>query len=156
MTAVCSPSCPRGQTCVAPNTCSRGVWLSVGGVNYPNNSVIGWNVLIETRKPLQCTTRLRPCCHTPPHHHGNWLYPNGTIVRMNYQFYSSRGDDGTVSLHLRSKNRQYQETNICCEIPGTNRIPQRLCAVLGEFGNCICHILRASWLTNSLANCTAP
>ena len=119
---------------MAPDTCSRGVQLSVGGAKYPNNSVIGWNVLLETRKPLQCTTQLRPCCHIPPHRHGHWLYPNGTLEQLNYLFYSSRGDDGTVTLHLRSNRRQNQrmKMKLCCEIPGTNRIPQRLCAILGE------------------------
>ena len=133
MAAVCSLSCPRGQACVAPDTCSRarGVKLSVGGANYPNNSVIGWNVLLETRKPLQCTTQLRPCCRTPPHQHGNWLYPDGNLVQ-NHLFYSNREDDGTVSLHLRSSHRPNQRMKLCCEMPDTNRILQRLCAILGE------------------------
>ena len=136
--AVCSPSCPDGQTCVAPNTCGVvGVQLSLGGLIYPNNSVIDVNYFLETREPLRCTTGLRPCCFTDPYRHGEWLYPNGTAVptspHHNHQFYSSRRDDGTVNLYLREYSYDHHQMKFCCEIPNANESLQRVCANLGEW-----------------------
>ena len=87
-------------------------------------------LLITILLHVQCTAML-PHPSTSP-----WKLAVRSYCANQCQFYSSRGDDGAVSLHLRAKsnNHQPQRTNICCEIPDTNRIPQRPCCVSGQSG----------------------
>ena len=111
---------------------SPGVWLmaSNGSEVYPNNTVIS---MIELFGPtlgysLLCVTERRPCCFNST---GDWYYQNGTALPsydQGFAFYTSRGDDGTVSLHTRDNNASSTNTSqFCCEILNKNDLSQKLC-----------------------------
>ena len=58
-----------------------GVYLSLKGVVYANNSVIPITEIGETddtsNNGLQCITDKRPCCQTQLDRFGEWYYPDG-------------------------------------------------------------------------------
>ena len=95
----------------SPSTHSQiGVYLSLKGVVYTNNSVIPITEIGETNTTsntgLQCITDRRPCCAAIRTRAGEWYFPNGTIVPSivggSITFYRTRGDDGTVDLNRMS------------------------------------------------------
>ena len=116
-----------------------GVWLSLGGLIYSNNSAIELRNLFETpddnRHSLMCVTPKRPCCRTPPNRFGEWFYPNRSAVSIEgsgNSFYRDRGDDGTVRLHRRGiASLSAAMGQYCCEIPNANSITHSLCVHFG-------------------------
>jgi hypothetical protein len=97
----------------------------------PNNTVLSLSEVFGTRfSSLLCVTERRPCCFSSKRA-GDWHYQNGTAVPSyghEFAFYTSRGDDGTVRLHIRDNNVSL--TNIsqfCCEILNINDLSQKLC-----------------------------
>lgn len=115
------------------------MWLSLNGQLYSNNSAIELREIFESADnshSLMCVTSKRPCCRTPPHRFGEWLYPNGSTVSIsgsNNSFYRNRGDDGTVRLHRRGiTSSSAASGQYCCEIPNSDDIVQRLYVHFGE------------------------
>ena len=138
--AVCSPACEVGYTCVAPNACRRGVQLMLGGVNYPNNSIIQFDGIYYTSDhchSLLCTTDKVPCCSNS--RAGNWYHvqSNGIFITalsstIENDYYQSRGDDGT--LRLIRQDDTTPSTNMsfyCCQLPDATLFMQTLCVTIG-------------------------
>ena len=131
--ATCSPACEVGYTCVAPNTCRRGVQLTLGGVNYPNNSAIQFDNLYYTPDychSLLCTTDQVPCCSSDD---GNWYvvsqnggYLGAVSTSMGDSYYQTWKSDGTVHL-IRRDTTQFTSTSLyCCQLH-----MQTLCVTIG-------------------------
>ena len=120
---------------------SPGVWLSLGGLLYSNNSAIELREIFESPgdggQSLMCVTSRRPCCRTPPDRFGEWFYPNGSSVSINgsgNSFFRDRGDDGTVRLHRRGiASLSAAIGQYCCEIPNANDITHHLCMHFSKF-----------------------
>ena len=133
--ATCKPACEVGYTCVAPNTCRRGVQLMLGGVNYPNNSAIQFDNIYYTSDychSLLCTTDQVPCCSS---NDGSWylVSKNGSYGEVS----TSRGDsyyqtwksDGTVHLNRLDNTRFTNTTLYCCQL---HMQTVTLCATIGK------------------------
>ena len=115
---------------------SPGVWLmaSRGGLGYSNNTELRLSDVfgITSRYSLLCVTERRPCCSDPnaSNKAGDWYYQNGTAVPSfdtGLDFYTSRGDDGTVRLHARDNVSLMNTSQFCCEILNINDLSQKLC-----------------------------
>lgn len=69
-----------------------GVYLSLNGTKYANNSVISITEIGETdpdlnqNDGLQCITDRRPCCRFR-YRVGEWFFPNGTEVPVELQHF---------------------------------------------------------------------
>ena len=122
-----------------------GVYLSLGGRFYRNNSVIpitdviGDDNLAPSYHALQCVTDKKPCCFSPPNRHGEWYFPDGKQIpnysnakKSNLPFFRNRGDSGTVHLN-RFRNSVMSPTGkFCCEVPNAAGVNQTLCAILSK------------------------
>lgn len=114
-----------------------GVYLTLKGRVYANNSVISKAKITETTNGLQCVTDKMPCCHTGPKV-GEWYFPNRSVIPEHGNhttFYVSRGDNGTVNLnHVNSSSSStsFPSGQFCCEIPDANGLSQTQCALLSE------------------------
>ena len=115
-----------------------GVYLSLRGVVYANNSAIQITEIGETNSMfntgLQCITDRRPCCASPEGRAGEWFFPNGTHVPLQYSatsFYRNRGNDGTVNLNRLNTNVMIPTGLFCCEVPDVAGDTQPLCANIG-------------------------
>ena len=134
------------------NQLHLGVYLSLRGILYANNSVISITEIGETdtsisppqnsNNGLQCITDRMPCCRSAINRAGHWFYPNGTWVEGYYvivfynnvaAMYRNRGqDDGTVNLN-RVNSTVIPPTGLyCCVVPDATSIEQILCANLGK------------------------
>lgn len=111
------------------------VSLSLGGTTLANNSVvviadIGDGRAVPPRSPpLICTTTFTPCCGTQPNRHGEWYYPDGTMVQnkvmSNTNIYRDRTDngtdtDGSVRLNRRNGNARTPTGIYICTLPGVS------------------------------------
>ena len=125
-----------------------GVYLSLKGMNYTNNSVIPITEIEETitsngvtdatsNNGLQCITDRWPCCATPSNRHGEWFFPdNGGLVPpqgIATTFYRSRGDDGTVNLNRLNPDVLMPTGKFCCVVPDATGVDQTICANIGEW-----------------------
>ena len=121
-----------------------GVYLSLSGVVYANNSAIQITVIGKTdpdadlNDGLQCITDRMPCCAATEGRAGEWYFPNGTLVpvlgtgtNMATAFYRNRGDDGTVNLNRLNTNVLIPTGLFCCEVPDVAGDTQPLCANIG-------------------------
>ena len=119
-----------------------GVYLSLKGVVYANNSAIQITEIGETNPDtdlndgLQCITDRMPCCRIAVRA-GEWyMY---TLDRMiipfpsaDVSFYRNRGyDDGTVNLN-RNSGVMSPTGLFCCEVPNAAGDIQPLCANIGK------------------------
>ena len=121
-----------------------GVYLSLKGVVYPNNSVILITEIEQTNSTsnngLQCITDRKPCCASLPNRHGEWFFPDnggvvppiGTGASRATSFYRNRGDDGTVNLNRVNNNVMMPTGRFCCVVPDANDVNQRVCANIGK------------------------
>ena len=124
------------------NNCTHtpsGVYLSLRGVVYANNSVFQITEIGETNATsntgLQCITDKMICCTTLGSRFGEWYFPDGTFVPAQggaTTFYRNRGDDGTVNLNRLDTNVLMPTGLFCCEVPDASGRMQRLCASIGE------------------------
>ena len=144
--AECSPTCEAGYTCVAPNTCRRGVQLMLEGVNYPNNSVIQFDSISYTPDhchSLLCTTDQVPCCSHPLS--GNWynIQPNGSFISVSQsvnskskqdhsKYYQSRENDGTIRLIRQAEAVQSIDSSYCCQLLDATSTMQTLCITISK------------------------
>ena len=116
-----------------------GVYLSLKGVIYTNNSVISITEIEQTNTSanngLQCITDRKPCCQTPPNRFGEWFFPdNGGMVPISgggTTFYRNRGDDGTVNLNRVNNDVMMPTGRFCCVVPDATDATQTLCVNIG-------------------------
>ena len=114
-----------------------GVYLSLRGVVYANNSIIPITEIGETGSTsntgLQCITDRMSCCAAI--RAGEWYFPDGTAVPIQHggatTFYRNRGDDGTVNLNRVNTNIIMPIGLFCCEVPDASGVIQRVCANIG-------------------------
>ena len=120
-----------------------GVYLSLRGVVYANNSAIQITEIGETytmsNTALQCITDRMPCCASFEGRAGEWYFPNGTRVPvlgegadMATAFYRNRGNDGTVNLNRLNTNVMMPTGLFCCVIPDAAGDTQPLYANIGR------------------------
>ena len=117
-----------------------GIYLSLRGTVYANNSVVPITEIRETNTTsntgLQCITDRMPCCFSEGRT-GEWFFPNGLHVPIQNSavtFYRTRGDDGTVNLNRLNTNVITPTGLFCCRVPdarGLNVMP-RLCANISK------------------------
>ena len=117
-----------------------GVYLSLKGVVYANNSAIQITEIGETTDTsnagLQCITDRIPCCRFA-FRAGEWYTytPERTMVpgeSTAVRFYRDRGrDDGTVNLN-RPDGVMMPIGLFCCEVPSATGGDQTACANIGE------------------------
>ena len=125
---------------------AAGVYFSLKGVVYPNNSGILITEIEETvtvtsdgvtnytsNNGLLCITDRRPCCATVPNRHGEWLFPDGGMVPVQggaTTFYRNRGDDGTVNLNRLNSDVMMPTGRFCCVVPDATSTDVTQCAIL--------------------------
>ena len=115
-----------------------GVYLSLKGVVYPNNSVILITEIGKTsdtpNNGLQCITDRSPCCTSP--RAGEWFFPDDggmvPIEGMATTFYRNRGNDGEVNLNRLNNDVMMPTGTFCCVVRDTNDANQRVCANIGK------------------------
>ena len=115
-----------------------GVYLSLKGVIYTNNSFIPITEIGETNtisnSGLQCITDKRLCCRKP-NKVGQWLFPDGEnvpILANSETFYRNRGSGGRVNLNRRNANVTMPTGLFCCVVPDVNDDMQTVCANIRE------------------------
>ena len=118
-----------------------GVYLSLKGVVYANNSVIPITEIGQTdttsNTGLQCISDRKPCCQSIPNRLGQWQFPNKTNVGISgsistASFYRNRGDNGTVNLNRVDDSVMMPTGQFCCIVPDATGVYQTLCANIGE------------------------
>lgn len=136
---------------MSPNVCRRGVQLMLGGVNYPNNSIIQFDSIHYTPDhchSLLCTTDRIPCCSDTQG--GNWYHAgsNGRLINVvssatTADYYQNRENDGTLRLIRRDDTVQSTESEIyCCQLSDTSLFIHNLCVTIGIKFYCTnqCHM----------------
>ena len=126
-------------SCVTGSLHNTGVYLSLKGVVYPNNSVILITEIEQTNTTsnngLHCITDRMPCCTSS--RAGEWFFPdNGGMVPKQSDattFYRNRGDDGTVNLNRLNNDVMNPTGRFCCVVPDTNNVNQSVCANIGKY-----------------------
>ena len=127
------------MSCVTGSLHNTGVYLSLKGVVYSNNSVILITEIEQTNTTsnngLQCITDRRPCCRVA--RLGEWFFPDGGMVAQisdsQTTFYRNRGDDGTVNLNRLNNDVMMPTGKFCCVVPDATGVSQWRCAVICEF-----------------------
>ena len=119
-----------------------GVYLSLNGVVYANNSTIQITEIGQTdpdtdlNEGLQCITDRMPCCQSFSNRLGEWRFPKemGTVppVGTATSFYRNRGDDGTVNLNRVNTNVMSPTGLFCCEVPDAAGDIRPVCANIGK------------------------
>ena len=121
-----------------------GVYFSLKGVLYPNNSVIAINDIGEsisgtcTNNGLQCITDKKPCCQLP-NREGEWFFPgDGERVPprdMATTFYRNRGNRGNINLNRVNKNVLMPTGRFCCEVSDATSSNVKACVTIaiGEY-----------------------
>ena len=118
----------------------------LGGVNYPNNSVIQFDSISYTPDhchSLLCTTDRVPCCSHPLS--GNWynIQPNGSFISVSQsvnskskqdhsKYYQSRENDGTIRLIRQAGANQSMDSSYCCQLLDATSTTQTLCVTIGK------------------------
>ena len=118
-----------------------GVYLSLNGITYGNNSIISISDIGKTdhnqNKGLQCITDRKPCCNISNGHNlGEWMFPNESMVPIMDNaktLYRNRGDgDGTVNLNRLNSSIMSPTGLFCCKVPDANDRMQSLCTYIGK------------------------
>ena len=108
-----------------------GVWFSLNGTTYQNNSLVTLEDIGEGGGALLCVTDLTACCRPPYTDYwgssatGNWFFPNETRVPGPdrwWEIYRTRGQM-VVSLHCI---RGGEEGIYRCEIPDAMNVTQTI------------------------------
>ena len=61
-------------------SCTTGIWLTLNGVQYTNNSVVTITDIGTDVAALICTTTRPGCCLSTDGSH--WYFPNGSTVQL--------------------------------------------------------------------------
>jgi hypothetical protein len=113
----------------------------LGGISYPNNSVIQFDSISYTPdhcRSLLCTTDQVPCCNNPLS--GNWykVQPtDGTFISVpnmssnENDYYQSRESDGTIRLIRQTDSNQSVDSSYCCHLVDATSTTQTLCVTIG-------------------------
>lgn len=121
---------------------ATGVYLSLNGENYTNNSIIYITEIgrfdpDRNSTALQCVTEMRPCCKRQ--RIGQWHFPDMSAVpvlghgpKQATTFYRNRDNDGTVYLNRIGSHVTTPTGRFCCETFDTDNVTQRLCVNIGE------------------------
>ena len=119
---------------------------------YPNNTILSLSEVFGMEYSLLCVTERRPCCSSLSKA-GDWYYQNGTAVSsygQRFAFYTSRGDDGTIRLHIRDNNVSLMNTSqFCCEILNINDLSQKLCVKICD-SDCVTMMTETTTVTTNL------
>ena len=117
-----------------------GVYFSLRGRVYSNNSVILITEIGQSNNGLQCVTDRMQCCQYP-YGAGQWFYPNGGTVSSYYyyyyayyygeSFYRTRSDDSSVILYRYNSDIMSPTGLFCCMLPDARGNEQTLCANIG-------------------------
>jgi hypothetical protein len=111
----------------------------LGGVNYPNNSIIQFDSIYYTPDhchSLLCTTDRVPCCSQPLS--GNWynVEPNGRFISVpnlsQNDYYQRRGNDGTIRLTQQGGATHSADSSYCCQLLDATSAMQTLCVTLSK------------------------
>ena len=122
------------------------MYLTLEGQHYGNGSHILIGEIGEgDGTALLCVTDLVQCCRgddTPGEGGplGEWLYPNGSLVRLsgsNDDFYRSRGP-GSVLLNRRN-NAMSPIGLFCCVVPDASSTDKTTCINIGEQNYLSCY-----------------
>ena len=120
-----------------------GVYLSLKGEVYANNSVISITEIEQTNSSanngLQCITDRMPCCAAIANRFGDWFFPDnrekvppiGLGENMATTFYRNRRDDGTVNLNRVNNDVMMPTGRFCCMVPDATGADQTLCVNIG-------------------------
>jgi hypothetical protein len=113
----------------------------LGGVNYPNNSIIQFDSISYTPdhcRSLLCTTDRVPCC-SQALTRGNWynVEPNGSFISVpnlsQNGYYQSRENDGTISLIQQADATQSVDSSYyCCQLLDATSTMQTLCVTISK------------------------
>jgi hypothetical protein len=112
----------------------------LGGVNYPNNSIIQFDSISYTPdhcRSLLCTTDRVPCC-SQALTRGNWynVEPNGSFISVpnlsQNGYYQSRENDGTIRLIRQAGATQSMNSLYCCQLLDATSTMQTLCVIIGK------------------------
>ena len=120
-----------------------GVQLVFKGKAYRNNSLFFFHEIGRTNESgnvLQCVTDKAKCCMSRPNRFGEWYFPNGSLIPVEYRgdtghakvFYRNRGDDGTVNLNRATHQIISPTGHYCCKVPNAANVSQTLCANIGK------------------------
>ena len=115
-----------------------GVYLSYDGtVLEPNSMLHISNIGTSPRHQLSviCTTDRIPCCQEPQPH-GEWKFPNGTLVtEQSTAFRRNRDNNGNVNLYRVSSDVVSPTGRFCCEIDDATWLSPKtvLCVSICEF-----------------------
>ena len=94
---------------------------------------------------LVCETDLVDCCNTPHTVHGDWYYPNGSVVQFDAEgvtYRANRGPNEVIggrqfygSVRLFKRYSPRQSGRYCCKLPSAvaPNVDQTLCTDIGEF-----------------------
>ena len=108
-----------------------GVWFSLRGTTYQNNSLVTVDDIGQDNDSLLCITDQPSCCQPSDTENvtwpaiGNWYFPNGTTVPdsgTQWDFHGTRGH-----MMIRMQRRGNLEDGIYhCEIPDTMNVNQTI------------------------------
>ena len=115
-----------------------GVWFSLRGTTYQNNSLVTLENIGESDDALNCMTDQPACCRPPyiSKATGNWYFPNGTRVLSSgtqWDYHRTRGQS-VVRLH---RKRGGVPGIYSCVVPDATNVNQTIyigvySAVAGE------------------------
>ena len=79
-----------------------------------------------------CTTDRMPCCKNMPQH-GEWKFPNGTLVTEEQRtFRRNRDNNGNVNLFRVSSDVMSPTGRFCCDVKDATATNQTMCTNIGE------------------------
>ena len=103
-----------------------GVWFSLNGTTYQNNSLVTLEDIGERDDALLCVTDLAACCRSPyAGPIGNWFFPNGTRVPSSnnqWDFHRTRGN----MVVLLNRRRSGEDGIYRCVIPDAMNVTQTI------------------------------
>ena len=118
------------------NCYSAGVYLSLDGRMYTsNNSYVVITDIGEGDNALLCITDLPICCNRANGRvAGEWVFPNGSLVRLRGDGDSFYRDRGSSVVRLNRRNNPVSPTGLyCCMVRDATSITQIVCANVGRY-----------------------
>ena len=118
--------------------CLLGVYLSLKGVIYANNSFITITEIGESNSftsphqndGVQCISDRMPCCSSSSFRAGHWFFPDGEEVPPQgaaVSFYRNRDEYGSVNLNRLNSGTTRPTGLFCCVVPDATDVNQTLC-----------------------------
>ena len=108
-----------------------GVYLSLKGVVYANNSIITVTEIGSgSDNSVKYITDKTPCCASFPFRFGWWYFPDRSEVPQEgdaTSFYRGRSNAGTVYLNRLNSDITHPVGEFCCVVPDATNVNQTLC-----------------------------